>query len=63
MHASIPETFTVGVDASVGPEDDPGMPDMSWLKTDLIEHAFALGLDVDESITKRRILDAIESAD
>ena len=42
------------------PEDN--LPDMGWLKADLLTHAHGLGLDVDSSNTKAQILAAIESA-
>lgn len=43
-------------------EEDPEPPNMSWRKSELVEYAEALGVDV-EGMTKAQILSAIEEAE
>ena len=44
------------------PEDEAETPSMEWRKSELAEHAEALGLEVPSSWTKVEILEAIEGA-
>jgi hypothetical protein len=45
------------------PEEDGEAPSMNWKKSDLVEHAESLGLEVPASWTKVEILEAIEGAE